>query len=131
VRAGFVPAAASVPAGHQLGMVISPGRSSAGHLGPGEVGELAGHRGDRDGSGLAAGGHRLVAGVQPALRLPGAGQGIRGRVVLAAAQGDADRGLEPVGPGRLDQRRAGGGRARLGDRAAAGRRWSTRRAPAR
>jgi hypothetical protein len=77
---------------------------SAGHLGLDEAGELAGDRGDGHGLRFAAGRHRLVLGVQVALRFPGAGQGARLRVVLPAAQRDADRGLEPVGPRGLPER---------------------------
>src|SRR5262249_5974821 len=39
--------------GERPGRPPARGRSSAGHLGPDEAGQLAGHRGDRDGSGLA------------------------------------------------------------------------------
>jgi hypothetical protein len=70
----------------------------AGHLGPDEPGQLAGDRGQGHARWLAAGGQGLVLAVRPPLCLPGAGQGARGGVALAAAQGDADRGLEPVRP---------------------------------
>ena len=50
-----------------------------GHLGPDEPGELAGDRGDRLAPRFPVAGQVPVPGVQPPLRLPGPGQGARGR----------------------------------------------------
>src|SRR6266496_5005408 len=137
---GVVPAAASVPAGHRLGAgspgwswPVRPGRARrlpvtvigsvifllAAHLGPGETGELARDCGQGHPGWLAAGGQRLISGVQPPLGVPGAGQGVRAGAGLAAAQPGADRGLVPVRPRSLDQGGAGRPGPGLGDRTAA------------
>jgi hypothetical protein len=116
---GIGPAAACVPAHRPAegGVMIT---GSAGHLGPGEPGELAGDRGHRHRGDLPAPGQLGVGGVQPLLGLPRAGQRLGRLPGLPALERGADRGPVPVGPGRLDQRAADQLRAGLGDGAPAG-----------
>ena len=83
-------------------------------------------------AGASSGRSGPVPGVQPALRLPGAGQGAGVRACLLAPQRRPDRGSVLVGPGGLGQRGAHRLKAGLGDVPAAGRRRrSTRRGPPR
>ena len=79
-RGSFLPRRASpgTPPACGPGVCPAPGRKgSGGHLSPHEAGELAGDRYHGDPGRLAAGGHLLVLGVQPLLRLPRAGQRLR------------------------------------------------------